>query len=140
MGELREFLLARLLFPYQVEYQVSFRLLGEDAENLLLLDSQTKVGIEPFVEPSPQRDYVALSLKLVEMVLYDTHSEVELAFDLSKVNARVCPDVLKYLPSSRVLNLFHSSGSRQRLVSTRIYGLLHACISSRMLNSIVGLA
>src|SRR5438128_8187051 len=95
-GESGELLLARSWVLEEIEYQVSLSLLEEDVHNGSFLDSWTLVRIVAFVEPMTSRYYSTFSLQSVEVILYDTHGEVEFSFDLSKVGAWICLDELQY--------------------------------------------
>ena len=116
MGKL---LLARSWVLEEIEYQVSLSLLEEDVHNGSFLDSWTLVRIVAFVEPMTSRYYSTFSLQSVEVILYDTHGEVEFSFDLSKVGAWICLDELQYADSFGVLDL-HNLG-RLRLSTLQAY-------------------
>ena len=125
MGEL---LLARSWVLEEIEYQVSLGLLEEDVHDSSFLDSWTLVRIVAFVEPMTSRYYSTFSLQSVEVILYDTHGEVEFSFDLSKVGAWICLDELQYADSFGVLDLHNLGRLRLSTLQAYSYWLGEKCL------------
>ncbi len=125
MGEL---LLARSWVLEEIEYQVSLGLLEEDVHDSSFLDSWTLVRIVAFVEPMTSRYYATFSFQSVEVILYDTHGEVEFSFDLSKVGAWICLDELQYADSFGVLDLHNLGRLRLSTLQAYSYWLGEKCL------------
>ena len=68
------------------------------------------------------------SFQSVEMVLYDTHREVEFSFDLSKVGAWIRLNELQYADSFGVLYLYNLGRLRLGTLQTYSYGLGEKCL------------
>jgi len=132
---LGELLLARSWVLEEIEYQVSLRLLEEDVHDSSFLDSWTLVRIVAFVEPMTSRHNAMFSFQSVEMVLYDTHREVEFSFDLSKVGAWICLDELQYADSFGVLYLYNLGRLRLGTLQTYSYCWGEKCLGGALKGS-----
>ena len=132
MGKL---LLARSWVLEEIEYQVSLSLLEENVHNGSFLDSWTLVRIVAFVEPMTSRYYSTFSLQSVEVILYDTHGEVEFSFDLSKVGAWICLDELQYADSFGVLDLHNLGRLRLSTLQAYSYWLGEKCLGGLLKGS-----